>query len=69
MGLGKTIQSIAFLAHIAERYNVWGPFLVIAPASTLHNWQQELKRFVPDFKVVPYWGNLKVVSLFIFHSL
>ncbi|GAB6031698.1 hypothetical protein CHUAL_009450 [Chamberlinius hualienensis] len=57
MGLGKTVESIAFLAHIAESQNTWGPFLVIAPASTLHNWQQEFSRFVPKFKVLPYWGN------------
>ena len=57
MGLGKTIQSLAMLCHIAEKYNIWGPFLVIAPASTLHNWQQETARFVPEFKVVPYWGS------------
>ncbi|XP_068153269.1 chromatin-remodeling ATPase INO80 [Drosophila tropicalis] len=57
MGLGKTVQSIAFLCHIAEKYGVWGPFLVISPASTLHNWQQEMARFVPDFRVVPYWGS------------
>ncbi|XP_076441698.1 chromatin-remodeling ATPase INO80-like isoform X2 [Babylonia areolata] len=57
MGLGKTVQSIAFLAHLSETQGIWGPFLVIAPASTLHNWQQEVSRFVPEFKVVPYWGN------------
>lgn len=57
MGLGKTVQSIAFLCHVAENYGVWGPFLIISPASTLHNWQQEFQRFVPDFKVVPYWGS------------
>ncbi|ALC46988.1 Etl1, partial [Drosophila busckii] len=57
MGLGKTVQSIAFLCHIAEHYGVWGPFLIISPASTLHNWQQEMERFVPDFNVVPYWGS------------
>lgn len=57
MGLGKTVQSIAFLCHIAENYGVWGPFLIISPASTLHNWQQEMQRFVPDFKIVPYWGT------------
>uniref|UniRef100_A0A1B0CSZ6 Chromatin-remodeling ATPase INO80 n=1 Tax=Lutzomyia longipalpis TaxID=7200 RepID=A0A1B0CSZ6_LUTLO len=27
------------------------------PASTLHNWQQEMQRFVPGFNVVPYWGS------------
>ncbi|KAL5008979.1 hypothetical protein ScPMuIL_014560 [Solemya velum] len=57
MGLGKTVQSVAFLAHLAEVQGIWGPFLIIAPASTLHNWQQEVSRFTPRFKVVPYWGN------------
>jgi len=57
MGLGKTVQALAFLSHVAESYGVWGPFLVVTPASTLHNWQQEIAKFVPDFKCVPYWGS------------
>ena len=57
MGLGKTVQALSMLAHIAEKYNIWGPFLVITPASTLHNWQQEIAKFLPDFKTVPYWGS------------
>ena len=57
MGLGKTVQALSMLAYVAEKYNIWGPFLVITPASTLHNWQQEVARFVPSFKVVPYWGS------------
>ncbi|SMN19229.1 similar to Saccharomyces cerevisiae YGL150C INO80 ATPase and nucleosome spacing factor [Maudiozyma saulgeensis] len=57
MGLGKTVQSISVLAHLAERYNIWGPFLVVTPASTLHNWVNEIAKFVPDFKILPYWGN------------
>lgn len=59
MGLGKTIQSISVMGYLAEKHNIWGPFLVIAPASTLHNWQQEIARFVPELKVLPYWGNAK----------
>ncbi|KAJ2317425.1 putative DNA helicase ino80, partial [Coemansia sp. Cherry 401B] len=59
MGLGKTVQSISLLAYLAEKHNIWGPFMVVAPASTLHNWEQELKRFVPEFKVLPYWGPPK----------
>lgn len=59
MGLGKTVQSISVMAYLAEAHNIWGPFLVIAPASTLHNWQQEITRFVPDLKVLPYWGTAK----------
>ncbi|CAA7266562.1 unnamed protein product [Cyclocybe aegerita] len=59
MGLGKTVQSISLLAYLAETHDIWGPFLVVAPASTLHNWQQELTRFVPQLKAIPYWGNVK----------
>jgi len=55
----QTIQSISLLAYLAEHHNLWGPFLVIAPASTLHNWQQELARFVPRLKALPYWGSPK----------
>ncbi|KAK3936633.1 putative DNA helicase ino80 [Diplogelasinospora grovesii] len=57
MGLGKTVQSISVMAYLAEKYDIWGPFLVVAPASTLHNWQQEITKFVPQFKVLPYWGT------------
>lgn len=59
MGLGKTIQSISLLAHLAERQNNWGPFLIVTPASTLHNWQQEFSRFVPALRIIPYWGSVQ----------
>ncbi|KAF9415434.1 putative DNA helicase ino80, partial [Podila epigama] len=57
MGLGKTVQSISLMAHLAETHNIWGPFLVIAPASTLHNWQQEFTKFTPALRALPYWGD------------
>ena len=59
MGLGKTIQAIALLEHLGESKGNWGPFLVVAPSSTLHNWRKEIKRFAPNLKVLPYWGGLK----------
>ena len=65
MGLGKTVQSISVLAYLAETYNMWGPFLVVTPASTLHNWQQEITKFVPEFKVLPYWGMLKIEKSYV----
>ncbi|KAL1312465.1 hypothetical protein HN51_039075 [Arachis hypogaea] len=58
MGLGKTIQAMAFLAHLAEEKNIWGPFLVVAPASVLNNWNEELERFCPELKRLPYWGGV-----------
>lgn len=40
MGLGKTIQTIAFLHHLIQFENCRGPFLVIAPLSTLEHWKR-----------------------------
>ena len=51
MGLGKTVQTICTLAHLAEAENIWGPFLIIAPLSTLTNWHDEFERFAPQIKV------------------
>lgn len=43
MGLGKTLQTIAFLAFLREKGS-YGPFLVVAPVSTLTNWVEEIER-------------------------
>ena len=43
MGLGKTIQTIGFLAHLKGN-GMDGPYMVIAPLSTLSNWLNELTR-------------------------
>ena len=59
MGLGKTIQSIAFilsvLPEIRERKE---PALIMAPASLLYNWFNELKKFAPEIKTVIADGTL-----------
>ncbi|WP_300692661.1 DEAD/DEAH box helicase [uncultured Bacteroides sp.] len=47
MGLGKTIQTIAFLLYKANE----GASLVIAPASVIPNWRNELQRFAPTLKI------------------
>lgn len=57
MGLGKTLQTISFLAYLCEKEDNWGPFLVVSPKATLHNWQQEVTKFCPSLRVLPYWGN------------
>lgn len=61
MGLGKTVQTIAFLAHLCESQGIWGPFLIIAPASTLHNWTQEFSRFLPKIKVICSYVNSSAI--------
>ena len=47
MGLGKTVQAIAFLLYKASE----GPSLVVAPASVVMNWANELARFAPGLRV------------------
>lgn len=59
MGLGKTVQAIALMTHIAEKKGGWGPFLVIAPTTTLFNWKFECSKFSPRLKILPYWGARK----------
>lgn len=58
MGLGKTIQTIALFAHLVEM-GVPGPFLVIAPLSTIANWKREFNKFAPLMPVVLYHGSAK----------
>lgn len=56
MGLGKTVQTIAFLCHIRSK-GVIGPFMVLGPLSTLPNWVSEFERWAPEFPVVLYHGS------------
>lgn len=56
MGLGKTVQCIAMLAHLIYQ-GVTGPFLVVAPLSTLPNWYAEFRRFTPKVPVILYHGT------------
>lgn len=56
MGLGKTIQTISLLAFLYEKGNK-GPFLIIAPLSTISNWSSELEKWAPTLVKVVYKGS------------
>eukprot|EP00669_Euglena_mutabilis_P005157 TRINITY_DN16537_c0_g1_i1.p3 TRINITY_DN16537_c0_g1~~TRINITY_DN16537_c0_g1_i1.p3 ORF type:complete len:116 (+),score=29.54 TRINITY_DN16537_c0_g1_i1:427-774(+) len=56
MGLGKTIITIGFLAHLWEK-KLCGPFLIVAPLSTLANWKAELSKWCPFMPALLYHGS------------
>uniref|UniRef100_A0A6B2EIQ7 Putative snf2 family dna-dependent atpase n=1 Tax=Phlebotomus kandelakii TaxID=1109342 RepID=A0A6B2EIQ7_9DIPT len=56
MGLGKTIQSLTFI-HSVYEFGIRGPFLVIAPLSTIPNWQREFEAWT-DMNVIVYHGSV-----------
>merc|ERR1719435_190977 len=58
MGLGKTIQSISFLYYLFHKYQLYGPFLVVVPLSTLDAWQNEFAKWAPDMNVLTYIGDV-----------
>lgn len=55
MGLGKTIQSITFIQEMIS-YGIPYPYLVIAPLSTIGNWQREFETWT-DLNVITYHGR------------
>lgn len=56
MGLGKTIQSVSVLWYLQKYQNIRGPFLVIAPLSTIPHWRREFETWT-DMNCVVYHGN------------
>ncbi|KAM7414528.1 hypothetical protein PAMA_019374 [Pampus argenteus] len=58
MGLGKTIQTISFLSYLFQQHQLYGPFLVVVPLSTLTSWQREFDTWAPNMNVVVYLGDV-----------
>lgn len=48
MGLGKTIQTLTVLAMNKGEY----PHIVVCPKSLIYNWENEIKKYFPDMKVL-----------------
>ncbi|CRG99101.1 chromodomain-helicase-DNA-binding protein 1, putative [Plasmodium relictum] len=57
MGLGKTVQTIAVIGHMLYKEKLIGPYLIIVPQSTVDNWLNEFKSWLPQANVVCYHGN------------
>ncbi|XP_062985638.1 chromodomain-helicase-DNA-binding protein 1 isoform X1 [Elgaria multicarinata webbii] len=58
MGLGKTIQTISFLNYLFHEHQLYGPFLLVVPLSTLTSWQREIQTWAPQMNAVVYLGDI-----------
>ncbi|XP_028942441.1 E1A-binding protein p400, partial [Antrostomus carolinensis] len=56
-GLGKTVQVVAFFAHLACNEGNWGPILVVSQNFNVLKWEIELKCWCPALKILLYLGN------------
>ncbi|XP_035641364.1 E1A-binding protein p400 isoform X5 [Oncorhynchus keta] len=56
-GLGKTVQTVAYLAHLACQEGIWGPHLVVVRTCKILSWEMEFKRWCPGLKILLYLGN------------
>ena len=55
MGLGKTVQTLAMLEKLKEDKSL-GTTLLVAPVSTLPNWESEIERFTPGLTHIRHSG-------------
>ena len=67
MGLGKTIQSVAFLHQLRfmDATNNRGPFLMVAPLSLINQWNSEIAMWSPEMNVVVLHGSQEARELII----
>ncbi|XP_008274948.1 E1A-binding protein p400 isoform X3 [Stegastes partitus] len=56
-GLGKTVQTVAYMAHLAGQEGIWGPHLIVVRTCKLLSWEVEFKRWCPGLKILLYLGN------------
>eukprot|EP00388_Colpodella_angusta_P016916 GDKJ01041886.1.p1 GENE.GDKJ01041886.1~~GDKJ01041886.1.p1 ORF type:complete len:1214 (-),score=281.72 GDKJ01041886.1:82-3390(-) len=57
MGLGKTLQTISLMAWLREFKGIHGPYLVIAPKTTLGNWVREVNKWCPVLRCFKFHGD------------
>ncbi|XP_063310444.1 E1A-binding protein p400-like isoform X1 [Pelobates fuscus] len=56
-GLGKNIQVIGLMAHLASNEGVWGPHLIVVRSCKVLKWELEFKRWCPALKLLLYFGS------------
>jgi superfamily II DNA or RNA helicase len=65
MGLGKTHQAMALLAAVMqEDPEKENKYLVVCPTSVIYHWQELLRRFLPELRVLTYYGVARSLDSF-----
>lgn len=67
MGLGKTIQVVSFLNWLVTVRRNRGPFLIVAPLSTLPFWQREVETWT-HMNAIVYHGDKQSRDLIYQHE-
>lgn len=55
--IGKTIQTISFLAGLKHILKLSGPHLIVTPLAVLQNWANEINRFCPTISFKKLYGS------------
>ncbi|XP_065649392.1 SWI/SNF-related matrix-associated actin-dependent regulator of chromatin subfamily A containing DEAD/H box 1 isoform X3 [Hydra vulgaris] len=56
MGLGKTVQTLAFIGYLLETGHK-GTTLIVCPCSTMDNWVREFEKWLPNVSFTQYTGS------------
>ena len=67
MGLGKTVQAVGFLEWLFQCRNRTGPFLVVAPLSTIPHWLREFEAWT-NLNAIVFHGNQDSREILINHE-
>ncbi|KAM3939883.1 E1A-binding protein p400-like isoform 2-T2 [Leptodactylus fuscus] len=62
-GLGKNVQVIALMAHLASNEGNWGPHLIVVRSCKILKWELEFKRWCPGLKLLLYFGKQRELKI------
>lgn len=64
MGLGKTHQAMGLIAAVYNYLQKGAKFLVVCPTSVIYHWEDLLKKFLPEVRVLTFYGVGRSFDLF-----
>jgi non-specific serine/threonine protein kinase len=63
MGVGKTVQTLAFLLSLKDTGEQKTASLIVLPRSLIFNWECEVARFTPDLRVLIHAENKRAKDI------